>query len=334
VLDRQPTLAAIIDDGAAVFRLHGDGPAGTRALEPITYLASAVERDHETMQRIHAVVSSIDDLGTPQNLTRVAFATEERAAAALGIASDMRAVPVETFGAGGGESYMRSVVPKAPPYGWYTGFYQRSSGELTYGPRVSAQLLHPGFTDTSSIREPMSAIYAARIGPHELVHSLQAAQPPSSDPLMQAAWDGATEATASIIGTLRSGTMLRALGEDVVGLQRAGMYSNYNGLSGTLSGLARLGGHSLDDPGTIARLEQRLATSTPLTLVDELSRDAGRWQRVGTDDIRDAAHLGLATRESAAFDAAAGALHIREVDSSLEWMFTEARRRAGVVAGS
>lgn len=328
-----PTLGAYLDDHAAVFAVHGDGPVATRRLEPLTYLASHVANDDVTMRRISAVLSSIDDLPANVDLRRVGFATTDQASAGLGLLGDLRLADPIWQQRGGREAIdgvVEMYLPNTKVTGSATGYYQHERGELVLSPRVSRQVLHAGFEDPTSPLPELPPANAARIPPHELVHGTQ---PHDLELKADPVWDRTAEGAASIVGNLRSGTTLRAIGRDVVGVEELPMRSQYNPFSNVLSGLARLGGQNLDEPTHVARFERRIAELSPPELIESLSADAARWQGASASDIRDAAEAGL-LHGPARFEAQLAAMGVAVPDTSLGWMFTEARRRAGVTTAA
>jgi hypothetical protein len=324
------TLGQYLDDYAAVFAVHGDGPIATRTLEPLTYLARHVEQDEVTMARIGALLTSIDDLPGPVDLRRVGFAASDQASAGLGLLGDLRR---ESVPAGTSREALDALIeqhlPATAGYARNTGYYQHGRAEFVLSPRVSRQVLHAGFEDPLSPLPELNPAMAARIAPHELVHGTQ----DWGKVIDPGTWSRVSEAGASIVGNLRAGTTLQAVGRTPVGLEAATMPSNYHPLSQVLSGLARLGGQNLDDPSHVARLEQRIAALEPPRLLESMSADAARWQGTNTLDMRNAVADGL-LNGPAAFDARLGALGVATPDTSLGWMFTEARRRAGVTAAA
>lgn len=323
------TLGAYLDDYAAVFAVQGDGPIATRTLEPLTYLARQVERDEVTMVRIGALLTSIDDLPGPIDLRRVGFAASDQASAGLGLLSDLRIASVPDRPS---REVLDVVVdghlPGTGAYARHTGYYQHGRGEFVLSPRVSRQVLHSGFEDPLSPLSELAPASAARIAPHELLHGTQ-----DGRAARFANWTELSEAGASIVGNLRAGTTLRAIGRTPTGLDEATMRSHYHPYSQVLSGLARLGGQNLDDPSHVARLEQRIASLEPLLLLESMSADAARWQGTSVREIHDAVSHGL-LHGPAQFEARLGALGVAAPDTRLDWMFTEARRRAGVTAAA
>ncbi len=74
-----------------------------------------------------------------------------------------------------------------------------------------------------------------------------------------------------------------------------------------------------------------MASDQPLDLLESMSADAARWHGTSTLDMRNAVAAGL-LHGPAQFDAHLAELGVQAPDSSLGWMFAEARRRAGVTA--
>ena len=325
------TLGQYLDDYAAVFAVHGDGPIATRTLEPLTYLAQHVERDEVTMARIGALLTSIDDLPGPVDLRRVGFAASDQASAGLGLLSDLRSVPLPKDAPREAlDAAIDQNLPATAGYARNSGYYQHGRSEFVLSPRVSRQTLHTGFEDPLSPLRELTPAMAARIPPHELTHGTQSWASGNQE---RATWISMSEAGASIVGNLRSGATMRALGRTPVGIEEALMPSNYNPLSQVLSGVARLGGQNLDDPTNVARLEHRIAALEPLELLESLSTDAARRQGTSVPNMRSAVVDGL-QQGPAAFQARLGAIGAAPADTSLGWIFTEARRRAGVTAAA
>lgn len=324
------TLGAYLDDYAAVFAVHGDGPIATRQLEPLTYLAQHVERDEVTMARIGALLTSIDDLPGPVDLRRVGFAASDQASAGLGLLSDLRIAPLaERASREALDAAIDAHLPGTGAYARHTGYYQHGRGEFVLSPRVSRQVLHAGFEDPRSPLSELTPAAAARIAPHELLHGTQ----DGFGMVGNDVWMQVSEAGASIVGNLRAGETMRAIGRTPTGLDEVAMRSRYHPFSQVLSGLARLGGQNLDDPSHVARMEQRIASLEPLQLLESMSADAARWQATGTREMRDAVAHGL-MHGPAQFEARLAALGVQAPDTSLGWMFSEARRRAGVTAAA
>ncbi|MCW2920571.1 MAG: hypothetical protein JWL76_445 [Thermoleophilia bacterium] len=324
-------LGEYLDDFAAVFEVRGDGPMAQRTLEPVTYLAQHVARDDVTMARIGALLTSIDDLPSgPLDLRRVSFTASDQAAAGVGLLSELRVAPHPK---GTPREVLDAVVDErlftTPGYARHTGYYQHGRSEIAFSPRVSRQVLHAGFDDPLSPLPELSPAAAARIAPHELTHATQH----GFDLVGDGVWSGVAEAGASIVDNLRSGATMRAIGRTPTGIDPVSLRSQYNGLSTVLSGLARLGGQNLDDPAHVARLEQRIASLEPFELLESMSADAARWQGTSAVDMHDAVADGLRLGPTA-FHEHLAKLGVQPPDTSLEWMYAEARRRAGVTSAA
>jgi hypothetical protein len=324
--DHVRSLGEVLDDEAAVFLLRGDGAIGERSLEPVTTLARTVLDDPETVRGMRTLLASLDDLGGPGNLRRVTFAASDQASAGAGLLSDMRQLPDDLPAADAEAALAHGREYGMRMYAGLTGYYQGGREELVLSQRVTGATLHEGFRDHASPLPHLTPSAAARIAPHELFHAKQP-HLASGDPRTPLV-DASSEGAASIIGNLRAGSTLRALGREPVGLDPISMRSGYDPYVGVIGALARLGGQDLRTPSTVARLEQRMAELAPLDLVDSLVRDAARWSDQPVDAVRAAAVEALTARSDELLVHRLGALGVRDVDTSRDWMYAEARRRA------
>jgi hypothetical protein len=327
---RGRTLADIVDREAAVFTLHGDGPAGARSLEPLTSRAQEVLDAPESARRLDVLRASIDDLGDAPNLERLTLTATDDATEAVGLLADTRfhdrfGDPLRRFPHAG---QLDRVFKHAAGLSNMAGRHTGETGEVILPPIVAGRVLDPSFASpTTRIAHLVTPQKSFEVPAHELLHARQAIGA-SRDPI----WVGTREATASIVGRLRSARLAEDLGSPLQKLTADDYRNVYNPWLQLYTGLARLGGRALDDPTDIAAMEQQFARLDPQQLFAEMTSAAA--QRIGApvEDVRRGMTEALVAKRPEPLVAVLEGASLPKPDFSLEWIYAEARRRGGLPA--